>query len=674
MKRINKRRYIAGAITFVVFGIFLLLLAANMDLMLSGQRGALTLNPVSCLLHILHSHKGLRLFLCFVVADALLIFWAIWGTSHLDYENDMYTVLPGFDVPRPAGHGEHGTQWWLEKKHYAESFDSVPLSTAQELPEELEEQYEIEREVIAGNLNVADVLDLSEDAAQSHPAQHPMGIDGLSGGGLLFGYTEDRKTAYYTKDDIHSIVIGATGSGKTRCLVLPSIGLTGLAGDNIIATDPKGEIYSYTRYFLEAQGYNVIAINFAEPQYSAHYNFLQPAIDLYNAGEEYKAQEAIRKMATMLISDSGAHERVWVDGSRSMLTLLTMIVTYENRSHPEYQNLANVKYFFTEMAEPMKEGVMPLSLYLNDLPPDHPIKISKGLAQISPAKMRGSFNAQSLAALDPFTDPLIHSMTADTDFDLEQTIKQKTAIFLILPDQDKTYHPLAALFIYQYYQILATYADRHGGRLPRKFQFFCDEFGNFVKIPEFDTLMTVSRSRGVRFHLFLQNFEQLNKLYGNEMAETIRSNAKAWVYLDAGNSDKTPESIGKHLGSYTIKSASHSSSTGGQSSASYNLIGRQLIYPNDLQEHFKRPYQLVMLSDCKPAAMYSPDLSQTPWNRIMGLGDPKYNIELRMLRDKDRREREIVTHYWTEVTTEYRKRASKQATKPPGFPPWGAGA
>lgn len=454
-------------------------------------------------------------------------------------------------------------------------------------------------------------------------------------GGLAIGMSPDGKRQYYVPEDTHTLTIGTMRSGKTRCLVLPSIGLTAQAGESMVMVDMKGELYTDTRYYLESLGYEVIALDFASPQFSNRYNYLQPCIDALNCGEIAKAVTAARDMATMLVAENNTHERIWVDGERAILTMASLICAHDNVDNPQYQNLGNVQQFLTYMCQPIgKNEIVPLNVYLESLPETHPARLTMGISQIAPDKMRGSFYTSALTTLNLFTDPLIHSMTASTDFDPEQTGIRKRAIFIILPDYKETYHTLAALFIYQLYQILAEYADRHGNRLPRRVHFFCDEFGNFVKIPNFATLMTVSGGRGIRWHLFVQNTEQLDEKYGDKVGKTIRANAETWVYLQS-DSDATRKEISERLGKYTVKSPSLSGSSSGQSSASYNLTGRSLLMPDEIHQCIQRPYQLVMTRNA-PAVMYAPDLSKTIWNAAYGMGDQAYTSRITMLRAADR--------------------------------------
>ncbi len=450
--------------------------------------------------------------------------------------------------------------------------------------------------------------------------------------------SKDGKITYYTPEDTHSMIIGATRSGKSRNLVLPSIGLTAMAGESIIAVDMKGELFTDTRYFLESLGYEVLAIDFIQPRLSDRWNFLQPMIDASNRGDAPKMVTAARRIATMLVPDGHTNESIWMEGARSVLTTASLICVEQCGDAPEYQNLANVQQLITHMCSPVDNtGVLPINHYLENTPDDDPARASMGISQIAPSKMRGSFYASALTPLDVFADPAIYEMTSMTSFDPELTGKRKRAIFIILPDHDTTYHNLAALFVYQQYQILVDYANRRGGRLDRRVHIFADEFGNFVKIPGFKTLITVSGGRGIRWHIFIQNTEQLDSIYGREDAGTIRSNAETWVYLHS-DSAATNKELSEKLGNYTVKAPSLSGSSTGQTSASYSLTGRPLMTGDEIGKNIKRPYQLVMTRHA-PVVMYAPDLSKTVWNEAYGMGDEEYNRKLAILRGKERQRR-----------------------------------
>lgn len=465
----------------------------------------------------------------------------------------------------------------------------------------------------------------------------------LSAGGLMVGMSKDGKQIYMDSEDTHTLIMGATRSGKSRTVVLPSICLMALAGESMIVVDPKAELYLYTRPFLERLGYEVITIDFRTPALSNQYNFLQPVIDKVNNNDVPGAIQSARDIAAMLVTPNDRTEPIWIDGQRAALTMGILAVVKDNVLHPEFQNLANARQFVAKMCTPGPGGLLPIVRYLKDRPKDHPAQMAMDIANIAPAKTRGSFYTSALVTLDLFTDPGIHALTAATDFDHTTTGKWQRAIFIILPDDRSTYYPLASLFVYQHYQTLSEAAQKNGNRLPLRTNFICDEFGNFTKIPEFSTLFTVGAGRGIRFHLFLQDFSQLIEKYGTNVAKTLRSNASTWIYLSSKD-DEVREIISRMLGNYTTKSSGMSGSTGGQTSASYNLISRPLLTASELQE-IRRPYQLV-LPDGYPAIMYAPDLSQTIFNSLLGLGDKEYNRQLIIAREHQRVARPITTAYW----------------------------
>lgn len=472
-----------------------------------------------------------------------------------------------------------------------------------------------------------------------------MDLLSLEAGGLVLGMSKDRSRVYCNTDDTHSLVIGATRSGKTRNVVLPSLCVQAFAGESIVALDPKAELYLYTYPFLERLGYEVVAIDFKNPLKSARYNFLQPVIDAINLGDNALAVTRARDIATMLVPDRPeTHtDPIWINGERSILTASILAVVKDNQTRPECQNLANVYQFVVGMGRPGAKGELPLTRYLDHLPADHPAHLVSGISEVAPSKTRGSFFASGGSTLNIFTDPAIHTMTAATDFDLYSTGERKRAIFIILPDHKSTYYPAASLFIYQHYQALVDCCDKHGGRLPVRVNFLCDEFGNFAKIPDFDKFLTVGGGRGIRFHLFLQDFNQLDEKYGDKVGRTIRSNAETWVYLQTDN-DSTLEELSKKLGKYTIKSPGLSGSTGGNASVSYNLTGRDLLTPEEIKR-IRRPYQLVT-SRAGSCVMYAPDLSCTPWNAMLGLGGENHNKEVILRRNARRPTRDIQTNYW----------------------------
>ena len=465
-------------------------------------------------------------------------------------------------------------------------------------------------------------------------------------GGLVLGWSKDLKKIYCNTDDTHSLIIGTTRSGKSRHVVLQSIGVTAMAGESMILSDPKGELYCYTSPYLKALGYEVITIDFKNPSRSNRYNYLQPVLDAVHMGDLSLAVSSARDIATLLVPDkeNTSTDPLWTNGERAILTVAILAVCLEI-SDPRWQNLDNARHFIGTMCaaptDPKQE--LPLISYLERLPENSPLRRAMAIAKISPEKMRGSFYSSGLTTLDLFADEPIHDMTAVTDFDHLATGDRKRAIFVILPDEKSTYYPLASLFVFQQYQLLVRRADENGGRLPRRVEFFLDEFGNFVRIPDMDKAITVGGGRGCRFHLFVQDTTQIYEKYGEKLGKTMTSNCETWVYLYTKNGD-TIQEIGQALGKYTVKSPSLSASTGGQSSASYNLTGRDLLTTEEIKR-INRPYQLVM-GRSDPVMMYAPDISKTFFNTMFGMGSKRHNQKLQKYRNSLRPSRVPSVSYW----------------------------
>lgn len=602
------------------------LAAANLDRLLSGQGPVLLPDPG----RLLAQRRPRELWLLLTGAGLLLLAWMALRREWIQYKSGTRQILPGLSTPLPAGEGQHGTAHWLPRKEYAKVWQALKVD-----PLAPRLQTAAAQGAEGWCDDVPEVSDTPGGATLSAPPS----------GGVVLGWDRHMRQLYYAPGDTHTFVLGATRSGKSRCLVLPSIALTGLAGESVVAVDIKGELAAYTGPFLQRQGYEVILINFDQPRQSARYNFLQPCIDATNLGDLPQAVTKAREVATILIPDAKNTDPVWQDGARSVLVMAILAVVLENQKRPELQNLANAREFIARMCRSVGSmGELPLTQYLAELPEDHPVGIAMGIAAIAPAKMRGSFYTQALTALDVFTDPVMHDLTAATDFDIYATGQRRRAIFLVVPDLPKTYHPLASLFVLQHYQTMLSCANRNGGRLQRRVEFFLDEFGNFTRIPDFDTMLTVGGGRGMRFHLFLQATTQLDDKYGDKVGRTIRANCETWVYLQSDEL-ATREELSRKLGTYTIKSSGMSGSSTGSSSASYNLISRPLLTSDEISR-INRPWQLVT-SRAAPAIMYAPDLSKTICDRLYGTGNPEHNRELILRRIQELPEREIHTHYWT---------------------------
>lgn len=431
----------------------------------------------------------------------------------------------------------------------------------------------------------------------------------------------------YIAKDYHSLIFGATGSGKTRTLVFQSIIFTAMAGEGIVVNDPKGELYYYTHRVLQSLGYEVIVMDLQNPEKSCGKNLLQPIIDAVNEKMTDKAQRATWDLIEMLVPKSDKSEPIWTNGEKAIIGACVLAVICDNIDKPQYQNLANVYHFLANMVKPGEDNKTPLEGYIAKLDDTHPAKSLLGITDVAPSRTRSSFYTSALTTLRLFATNDIASVTGTSDFDFTTIAQKKQAIFYILPDQKTSYYPIVTLLVNQQYELLVDYAKEHGNRLPIRVNFFLDEFGNFTPISDIQAKLTVARGYGIRFNLFIQDMAQLEDKYDKNVANIIMGNCTVWVYLAAAGKE-TNELISSKLGKYTTLKYSSSGNkarySNPSSGFSSQLEGRELLTADELAR-FARPYQLVMVLGEYPAVMVSYDLHKWQFNRFMGLGNESHN-------------------------------------------------
>ncbi|PKM56021.1 MAG: conjugal transfer protein TraG [Firmicutes bacterium HGW-Firmicutes-5] len=641
--------------------------STNLHFLLSRKMDVLSFIPMkSCFESMAASGQHLSLFL-YLQGFVLLCSIYFYLANMKPYQSDLAVITPEISTPVRAGQMQFGSARWLTEEEKNKSFKCIKLKKNEfkvfmermKLNEEKEEKTKQQ-----------EVFKTQKEPEQAQPFNKKSGVRTLSkknskeysvpqleGGGIVIGFLKDgdMEKIFYIDEDTHSLCIGATRSGKTRSVVLQSVGVLGLSGESLIISDPKGEIFTYTYPYLVELGYEVICIDFKNPLKSDRYNFLQPVIDAVNENNISKAVDATWDLTAALVPENSHNEKIWTNGEASIIASAIMAVVYDNRKGKDkkYQNMSNVYFFISEMCK-VVDGSMPIIKYMKNMPANHPAKALLAISEVAPSKTRGSFYTSALTTLRLFTNPLIHSMSETSDFDVRRMGTDKQALFIVLPDEKTTYYSLASLFVNQCYMQLVKNADERGGRLKRRVNFVLEEFGNFVKIPDFANKLTVGGGRGIRFNLFLQSFMQLDEKYGKETAGTIKSNCETWIYLQADDLG-TLDEMSKKLGNYTVSTYSLSSSHGKysnpSSSHSVNLTHRALLTVDEIRR-INRPFTLIT-SRNHPAMMQLPDLSKWFFNGLFGLGDKEHNRKVREMREMTRKKRKSVNSIDTWNIWEY---------------------
>lgn len=562
------------------------------------------------------NNEQIRMFTIFFFVILLLGIITLLVGGKSSFKVDMIEITPEIHTPVPVGQGQHGTAKWLNKKDFDKVFDSVIIDSKKLM--------EGKEHIPAGGLVIG-----KEDIKKS------------------FFSRKIKEKIYLITKDLHALIIGATRSGKTRNVVIETITMLILAGENVFIPDLKGEIRDYTEDTAKRCGYETICINFINPYESDRKNFLEPIVQALRRKDISRAIEETWSLVSQLVGEPPEHgDKLWNDGEAATLAASIMAVCYDNQDHPEYQNLTNVFYFITEMCSEYR-GALPLQFYIDSLPEDHPAKILLAATKVAAMRTRSSFYVSAIMTLKLLTIPAINQMTNASDFDIEKLIEEgkKVIVYLCLPARDKTYFPLASLVLRQLSDLIDYAADeKYGGRVPVRWNFVDDELGNFMKITNMRQQTSFGTGKGIRHFMFIQSYAQLDDVYGEKVSQIIQDNADIKIYLRSPN-PTTKKKISEDLGNYTTRSYSKSNNTpsgtfrnGGSDGESSNLMGRPLLYPDEVGK-LQRPYSLVM-SDSDPAIMYAPDLSQYAMNEFLGMGDEEHNNRLRQKKAEEHKKNE----------------------------------
>lgn len=354
-------------------------------------------------------------------------------------------------------------------------------------------------------------------------------------GGSPMDSDRGRNIVYTDNSDAHTLVIGATGSQKSRLFAMPTVEILGAAGESMVVCDPKAEIYERTAGLLERMGYQVNVLNFRRPATGDGWNYLSIPYRKFLEGELDKACEYINDMSITLIPIT-AKDPFWDHASRNLFVGLTLLLFYlckEYELSEDQVNMQAVLGLRMDLFRSSDTGVVKQSP-LWHAAKKYSIVRSKlvgivGAADGTMSSILVTFDQHmSCFSLQPQLIQMLSTITID----LDRIGFQKTAIFLILPDEKSTYHPLASIFIKQIYEQLIDRAQiiEEGRRYPVRINFVLDEFSSLPTIRDFPQMVTASRSRNLRFFLIVQSKHQLQQRYGEE-TDTILSNCTNWMFL-----------------------------------------------------------------------------------------------------------------------------------------------
>lgn len=330
---------------------------------------------------------------------------------------------------------------------------------------------------------------------------------------------------YVDTEDNHTIIFGATGSKKTRLLGMPSVEILSRAGESFMVTDPKGEIYEKTAASVSDRGYQIICLNLRDLTKGETWNPLLLPYDYYHNGEKGKAVEMISEISRMLAGHK-ADDPFWTNSTADVLAGF-MLILMESASREEC-HIKSVLALWEQYLEKKSDFIKNIkNTYGNSL-------ITRKISSIDNEsnKTVGSIESLIVTALNRISanEEFVEFLSQD-GMEFDTVTKQKTAIYLIIPDENKFYHFIASLFMEQLYEALIKEAQKHPQcKLGIRMNYIVDEFANIPTMQNMDSMITAARSRNIRFNLIVQSKMQLEDKY-KAIASVICDNCSNWVYL-----------------------------------------------------------------------------------------------------------------------------------------------
>ena len=493
-----------------------------------------------------------------LIAAGAAMFLVIGGLSMMSHH---YTL--GNIKSRTVGDGQHGTARWATDKEIKQTYAHVPFKV---------------REWRRG---------------QNLPTEQ----------GLILGCKGQPQelTALVDSDDIHCLMIGASGIGKTAFFLYPNLEYACASGMSWLALDSKGDLArNYGTIAKNCYGYNVSVIDLRNPTRSDGNNLLTlvnrymdiAREDPKNLAARAKAEKYAKILAKTIVNPDGddsnrGQNAFFYDAAEGLLTsVILMLAEFlpPDEAHPqERRHIVSVFKLVQDLLEPSKvKGKSHFQLLMSKLPPDHKARWFAGAALNSAEQAMASVMSTVLSRLNAFLDSELEQVLCfDSAIDAEKFASEKSAIFLILPEEDTTKNFMAGLMIQNLSRELFAVADENGGKLQNRVVLYCDEFGT---MPPFDVLPLFSAGRSRRLTLvpIIQSLAQLEKNYGKEGSEIIQDNCQDTIFGGFAPNSQTAEVLSKALGNRTVLSGSVSRGKN-DPSQSLQMMERPLLTPDELK-------------------------------------------------------------------------------------------
>ena len=352
----------------------------------------------------------------------------------------------------------------------------------------------------------------------------------VNAAGIPLIYDTKKHKVWVDDGEYHTVVIGASGSGKSQCIVKPLVNLLAKKGESMIITDPKGELYTSAAHRLKDLGYNVIVLNFREPLNGNAWNPLTLPYQYMKMGNMDKATELLDDVALNILYDpNNKGEPFWEKSAADFFSGLALGL-FEDAKEEEI-NINSISVMSTSGEDRLGPSTYTKEYFTMKGEASSAYTFASNTIN-APSDTKGGIMSTFRQKIRLFASRQnLSEMLGHSDFNILDIGRQKTAVFIVIHDEKTTYHALATIFIKQAYETLIDVAQSNGGKLPIRTNFILDEFANMPPLKDVDSMVTAARSRAMRFTFIIQNFAQLNDVYGKEVAEVIRGNCGNTIYL-----------------------------------------------------------------------------------------------------------------------------------------------
>ncbi|WP_296585448.1 type IV secretory system conjugative DNA transfer family protein [Ruminococcus sp.] len=479
---------------------------------------------------------------------------------------------------KTVGDGQHGTARWATKPEIRRTFSSSPFAP--------------------------------EDWRQGKNLPSVQGTVVACRGGK-------HTTALVDTGDVHTLMIGAAGVGKTAYFLYPNIEFACASGMSFLSTDTKGDIArNYGRIARDCYGYNVSVIDLRNPTRSDENNILHLVnkyMDIYlndrtNLSAKAKAEKYAKITAKTIINIGGGNSAnygqnaFFYDAAEGLLGSVILLLA-EFGEKNERHIVSVFKLIQDLIAKPPAKTAkdkpkMYFTTLMEKLPSEHKAKWLAGAALNSADQSMMSVMSTALSRLNSFLDSEMEQILCfGTAIDAEVFCRERSAIFIILPEEDQSKYFMVSLLIQQLYREILTIADENGGTLTDRVMFYCDEFGTFPKIEGAEAMFSAGRSRKISIVAIIQSFAQLEQKYGKEGMEIITDNTQLTVFGGFAPNSQSAEVLSKALGEQTVQSGSVS--LGKERSQSIQMMGRPLMTVDELKSMPKGQF-IVMKTGTHP--------------------------------------------------------------------------